>query len=181
MRPLWRRLLWLPWRLLWRLLRGVLLVLAAAVLFIEEWGWRPLTAFVGRLATWPPLARLEARVREAPPRIALLLFLLPAVALFPIKLFALWIIHLGHAVLGITVIVVAKLLGTAIVGRLFILTESQLMRFAWFARALGWWRTTKQRVMDALRRSAAWRTARRLKTRWRAWRRRFRGLDEQDG
>ena len=168
-------------RLPWRLLRALLLVLAALVLFIEEWGWRPLTAFVARLAKWPPLARFEALVRAAPPRIALLLFLAPAVALFPIKLLALWILSRGHAVLGITVIVVAKLLGTAIVGRLFILTESQLMRFIWFARVLGWWRTTKQRVMDALRRSAAWRAARRLKTRWRAWRRRFRGLDEQDG
>jgi hypothetical protein len=168
-------------RLPWRLLRALLLVLAALVLFIEEWGWRPLTAFVARLAKWPPLARFEALVRAAPPRIALLLFLAPAVALFPIKLLALWILSRGHAVLGITVIVVAKLLGTAIVGRLFILTESQLMRFAWFAQALMWWRTTKQRVMDALRRSAAWRGARRLKTRWRAWRRRWRGLDEQDG
>jgi len=162
-------------------LRALLLVLAALVLFIEEWGWRPLTAFVARLAKWPPLARFEALVRAAPPRIALLLFLAPAVALFPIKLLALWILSRGHALLGITVIVVAKLLGTAIVGRLFILTESQLMRFAWFARALTWWRVTKQRVMDALRRSAAWRGARRLKTRWRAWRRRWRGLDEQDG
>jgi hypothetical protein len=168
-------------RLPWRLLRALLLVLAALVLFIEEWGWRPLTAFVARLAKWPPLARFEALVRAAPPRIALLLFLAPAVALFPIKLLALWILSRGHALLGITVIVVAKLLGTAIVGRLFILTESQLMRFAWFAQALTWWRTTKQRVMDALRRSAAWRGARRLKTRWRAWRRRWRGLDEQDG
>jgi hypothetical protein len=162
-------------------LRALLLVLAALVLFIEEWGWRPLTAFVARLAKWPPLARFEALVRAAPPRIALLLFLAPAVALFPIKLLALWILSRGHALLGITVIVVAKLLGTAIVGRLFILTESQLMHFAWFARALTWWRVTKQRVMDALRRSAAWRGARRLKTRWRAWRRRWRGLDEQDG
>ena len=159
----------------------MLLVLAALVLFIEEWGWRPLTAFVARLAKWPPLARFEALVRAAPPRIALLLFLAPAVALFPIKLLALWILSRGHALLGITVIVVAKLLGTAIVGRLFILTESQLMRFAWFARALTWWRATKLRVMEALRRSAAWRGARRLKTRWRAWRRRWRGLDEQDG
>lgn len=168
-------------RLPWRLLRAVLLALAAAILFIEEWGWRPLTAFVARLAKWPPLARLEAAVRAAPPRIALLLFLLPAVALFPIKLLALWILGRGHALLGIVVIVLAKLLGTAIVGRLFILTESQLMRFAWFARALGWWRATKQRVMETLRRSAAWRMARRLKTRWRAWRRRWRGLGDQDG
>lgn len=164
------------WRLLartaWRLLRGALLLFAALVLFVEEWGWRPLTAFVARLAAWPPLARLEALLRGAPPRVALALFLVPAIALFPIKLFALWVIHRGHAVLGVTIIVVAKLLGTALVGRLFILTESQLVRYAWFARALAWWRATKQRVMDALRRSAVWRGARRIKSRWRAWRRR---------
>ena len=32
------------------------------------------------------------------------------------------------------VIVAAKLLGTALVGRLFILTESQLTQFAWLVR-----------------------------------------------
>jgi len=170
----------LPGRMLWRAVRGVMLLLAALVLFIEEWGWRPLTAFVARLAAWPPLARLEAWVRAAPPRVALALFLVPAAALFPLKVFALWLIHLGHAVLGLSVIVLAKLVGTALVGRLFILTEAQLMRFAWFARALGWWRATKARVMEALRRSLAWRMARRMRTRWRAWRRRWRGFAGTD-
>ena len=42
-------------RPLWQVLRGVLLTLAAAVLLIEEWGWRPLTAWAARLAQWPPL------------------------------------------------------------------------------------------------------------------------------
>ena len=39
--------------------------------------------------------------------------------------------------LGVFVIVAAKVLGTACVGRLFILVEPQLMTFAWFARAPG--------------------------------------------
>ena len=47
---------------LWRLFRGVMLALAAVVLFLEEWGWRPLTAWAARLAKWPPIARLEARI-----------------------------------------------------------------------------------------------------------------------
>lgn len=42
----------------WRLLRRVLLPLAAVVLLIEEWGWRPLTTWAARLAKWPPWARL---------------------------------------------------------------------------------------------------------------------------
>lgn len=144
-------------RLLWRPLRGVLLPLAALVLAFEEWGWRPLVAWAARMAEWPPLARLEQRLRSAPPAWALASFLAPSLLLVPVKLLALWLIHLGHAGLGLLVIVVAKLLGTAVVGRIFVLTEPQLMQLAWFARAVGWWRATKVRVRAALATSATWR------------------------
>jgi hypothetical protein len=157
---------------LWRLLRGVLLAVAAVVIFIEEWGWRPLTAWAARLASWPPLARLEARLQRLPPKLALAMFLVPAVLLFPVKLLALWFIHQGRAALGVAVIVLAKVLGTALVGRLFILTESQLVQFAWFARALAWWRATKLRVKAAVRGSTVWRAARGAARRGRVWLRR---------
>jgi len=155
-----------------RALRGVLLGLAALVLAIEEWGWRPLTAWAARLANWPPLARLEGRIRSAPPKLALTLFLVPAGLLFPVKLLALWFIHLGHTMLGVVVIVAAKLLGTALVGRLFIITEAQLVQFAWFARALAWWRATKLRIRAALLRSSGWQAAQRARRRVSVWLRR---------
>jgi hypothetical protein len=161
-----------PLRWLWRGLRGLLLALAAVVLFIEEWGWRPLTAWAARLASWPPLARLEARIVALPARWALALFIVPAIALFPVKLVALWLIHLGRTTLGVAVIVAAKLIGTASVGRLFILTEPQLMQFAWFARALGWWRATKERIRTAVQTAPAWRAMRAAVRRWRLWLRR---------
>lgn len=146
---------------LWRLARGVLLLLAALVFAIEEWGWKPLTRIAERLAQWAHLQRLEARIRRTSPGVALLLFLVPALLLFPLKVFALWLIHLGRASLGVAVIVLAKLLGTALLGRLFILTEPQLMRFRWFARTLAWWRATKRRVREALLRWQLWQQARR--------------------
>jgi hypothetical protein len=101
------------------------------------------------------------------------LFIVPATLLFPIKLVALWLIHEGHAALGLAVIVAAKLLGTALVGRLFVLTERQLMQFAWFVRALNWWRTTKERVKAAVKRTASWRAAQVLTRRVRILFRRF--------
>ena len=161
-----------PVKLLWRLLRGSLLVLAAALLFFEEWGWRPLTAWAARLALWPPLARLEAQIRTLRPRLALALFLLPTLLLLPVKLLALALIHGGQGALGLAVIVVAKLLGTAVVGRLFILTEPQLLQFAGFARALGWWRVTKGRVKAAVQASVAWRAAQVARRKLRVWLRR---------
>lgn len=151
---------------LWRLVRGFMLALAALVLFLEEWGWRPLTAWAARLANWPPLARLEARIVRVQSRWALVLFLVPAGLLFPVKLLALWLIHKGSTLLGLSVIVAAKVLGTALVGRLFILTEPQLMQIAWFARAMGWWRTTKARVKAVVEESAAWRSVRAAVRRW---------------
>jgi hypothetical protein len=153
------------WRGLWRLLRGAGLLLAALVFAIEEWGWRPLTRLAERLARWGPIERLERRIRAAPPGLALALFLVPALLLFPIKVFALWLIHLGRTSLGVSAIVLAKLLGTALLGRLFVLTEPQLVHFRWFARTLEWWRATKRRVREALRQWTPWQAVRR------AWRR----------
>jgi hypothetical protein len=150
----------------WRALRGLGLVLAALVIFVEEWGWRPLTAAAAWLARLLHLQRIEAWISATPRWLALLLFLAPAVLLFPLKLVALWLIGEGRAGTGVFIIVAAKVLGTAFVGRLFILVEPQLMTFAWFARALNWWRETKARIVDAVRRSAPWRMARALRRFW---------------
>ncbi len=132
-------------------------------MLFEEWGWRPLTALAAWVARWPPLARLEAAVCRASPRFALALFVVPAILLVPVKLAALWLIGNRHATLGIVVIVAAKLIGTAFVGRLFLLVETQLMQFAWFARGIGWWRATRERAMTALRQSAFWRSGRAMR------------------
>lgn len=158
---------------LWWLLRGALLTLAALVLLFEEWGWRPLVAAAARLAHWPPLARLEQRIRLTSPRVALALFLLPSLLLIPVKLLALWAVQLGHAWLGLAVIIVAKLFGTALVGRLFVLTESQLMQFAGFVRALDWWRRTKLAIRAAVRASLAGRLTRIWLRRSRRWMRQW--------
>lgn len=156
-----------------RVLRAPVLALVALVLAFEEWGWRPLVAWAARVAAWPPLAALEQRLRAVPPRLALAAFALPALLLFPVKLLALWAIHRGHAVLGVLVIVLAKLLGTALLGRIFVVTEAQLLQIAWFARALGWWRGLKQRLRAALVRQPAWRAAQAwlqgVRRAWRRW------------
>ena len=143
-----------------RTVRALLLPPAAAILFIEEWGWRPLAALLARLGRFLPVARLEALIRRAPPRLALALFLVPAVLLFPIKLLALWLIDGGRPLLGLSVIVATKLVGTAVVGRLFILLEPKLMQFAWFARAVAAWQTLKARIRAALQRSGWWQAVR---------------------
>lgn len=160
------------WRGLWRVLRGLLLVIAAVVVFIEEFGWRPLSASLAWIARWAPLHWIEARIEQAPPKAALALFLVPAALLFPVKLAALGLLHAGHAAWGVAIIVGAKVIGTAVVGRLFVLLEPQLRQFAWFVRALDWWHRVKERVGVALRESRIWQGLRSILLSGRGWLRR---------
>ena len=152
-------------------LRAVAGVPVALLILFEEWGWRPLSRALGRLARWPPIARLEDRLRQVPPPIALALFLTLTLGLLPVKLLALWLVHAGQAGLGLALIVAAKLLGTALLGRLFVLTEPQLRHYRWLARALDAWSAYKQRVKAWWRSTAVARAATCVGT---AWRRRWR-------
>jgi hypothetical protein len=54
------------------------------------------------------------------------------------------------------VIVAAEVVGTAFVGRLFILVETRLMSLPWFVRGLGWQHATHDHGMASLRSSVFW-------------------------
>jgi hypothetical protein len=133
----------------------------ALLILLEEWGWEPLQQALARIGRWPGLRWIEGFVQGLPPYAALLLFALPAMLLLPIKLLAVWWIGQGHALLGVVLIVVAKLVGTAVVARLFTLTRPALMRLAWFARAHARWLAWKAPLLAWARASVAWRAARR--------------------
>ena len=135
------------------------LVLALVILF-EEWGWEPLQRLMARIARLPVLRQLEALIARLPPSVALLVFLLPGLVLLPVKLAALWLISHGQKLLGVVVIVVAKLVGTAIVARLFTLTQPALMRMPWFAAVYARWSAWKAVLLAWVRESAVWQTMR---------------------
>lgn len=145
---------WRHW--LWRPVRLLLLTIAALWFLFEEFGWHPLAAWLGRFARWSPWARMESRIARAPPRLALVLFMLPATLLLPVKLMALHLIQSDRPVAGLAVILVAKVVGTALGGRLFVLVRPQLMHIRRFARLMAWWRYVRQRARRVLRWSTAW-------------------------
>ena len=163
-----------------RTLKALFGWLLALLILFEEWGWGPLQralAWVGRL---PGLRWLEARIRALPPYAALALFLLPTAMLLPVKLLALWLIGQGKVWAGTLVILGAKLVGTAIVARLFALTQPALMQLAWFARLFTRWVSWKEALLAQVRASWPWRLGRvmkqRMKRRWQRLRARWSGL-----
>lgn len=155
-----------------RLLRALAAALLVPILLFEEWGWEPLAALARRLARLPLWARLENRLRELPPWGALLAFLLPVLMLLPVKVLALFLFGRGHAAGGVTVLIAAKLIGTAFVARIFQLVEPALMRIPLFARWYPRWKAWKDQVLTLVRESQPWRVVRALNRRLaRGWRR----------
>jgi len=144
--------------------RTIGLVLALIVLF-EEWGWRPLADALAKLARWRLWARAEALVADLPPYLALCVFALPTALLFPLKLLALFLIAKGQAVVAALLFAAAKVVGTALVARIFQLTQPALMRIPWFAWAYARFMPWKEAVFAAIRQTWAWRYGRILKAR----------------
>ena len=161
-------------RALGRGVKGLFTGLLALLILFEEWGWEPLQRALAWLGRLPVLRQFEALITRLPPHLALLAFLLPTLLLLPVKLLALWLIAHGQKLLGLSVIVLAKLAGTAIVARLFTLTQPALMRMAWFARLYSRWSAWKEALLARLRASWAWRWSRafkrQLRRRWARWR-----------
>lgn len=131
----------------------------ALVLIFEEWGWEPLARLMARLARLPLWARMEAFIVRLPPYGALIVFFVPALMLLPVKLLALYWISRGHTLLGLAVVLAAKMLGTAAVARLFALTQPALMRLAWFARLYGRWIPWKDALIARVKSAPVWRAA----------------------
>lgn len=137
----WPRKLW----------RSLLAVPLALWIFFEEWIWVHVLNVVTWVAKLPPIRWAESFIAKLPPYVALIAFVIPAIVLLPFKLVALWLIAHGHAVYGVCVFIIAKLIGTAFLARIFMLTKPALMTIGWFARAynafIGW----KTRLYDYVR------------------------------
>ena len=151
-----------------RALKGILGWLLALVLLFEEWGWEPLQRALARIGQLPGLRWLERLISNLPPYAALAVFLVPTALLLPIKLLALWMMSRSWVLGGTLVIVVAKLVGTAVVARLFTLTQPALMTLPWFARLYARWSAWKTALLERVRASRPWRLARQVRQQWRS-------------
>ena len=154
-----------------RVVRYAFLAVVALVLIFEEWGWEPLANLVARLAKLPFFAWLERKIESLPPWAAVALFFLPALALLPIKLLAIFLISRGYTFMGLVVLLSAKIAGTAVIARLFTLTQPALMRLAWFARWYPRWKRWKDDLLAMVKATPLWQSGTRLKLRAQAaWR-----------
>lgn len=141
-------------------------VLLAVVFLIEAWLWDHLEPIVERIVARIPLRAfkqwLADRVDTLSPAMTLIVFAVPVVPLFPLKLVGLWLLAHEYWVSAIIVIVVGKFVGVGVTAFIFDVTRTKLLEMGWFnkiyqsimmlrARAAALVEPVKRRIRDMLR------------------------------
>lgn len=113
-------------------------VLLAIVFLIEAWLWDHLEPIVARVVAIIPLARfkqwLADRVDALSPAMTLIVFAVPILPLFPLKLIGLWLLTHEYWLTGVSTFLFAKMLGVGVTAFLFDVTRDKLLEMHWFER-----------------------------------------------
>ena len=141
-------------------------VLLAVIFLIEAWLWDHLEPIVERIVAAIPLRAfkqwLSDRVDALSPAMTLIVFAVPVIPLFPLKLVGLWLLANEYWLSAAVVIVAGKFLGLGVTAFIFDVTRVKLLQMAWFkktyefimamrAKAAELVEPIKQRIRDILR------------------------------
>jgi hypothetical protein len=120
-----------------RLLQPVWIVLAI-IFLIEAWLWDHLEPIVAWVVARLPLNAfkqwLAERVDTLSPAMTLIVFVVPVIPLFPLKLVGLWLLTHQYWISAILTIIFAKLLGVGVAAFVFDVTRPKLLQMAWFEK-----------------------------------------------
>jgi hypothetical protein len=113
-------------------------VLLALIFLIEAWLWDHLEPVVARVVAWIPLRAFKAwlaeRVDTLTPAMTLIVFIVPVIPLFPLKMFGLWLLANEYWISAVLILVFAKFLGVGVAAFIFDVTRPKLLQMAWFER-----------------------------------------------
>src|SRR5580698_6041669 len=113
-------------------------VLLAVIFLIEAWLWDHLEPIVAWVVALIPLRAfkqwLSDRVDTLSPAMTLVVFIVPVVPLFPLKLVGLWLLTHEYWVSAILTIIFAKLLGVGVAAFVFDVTRPKLLQMRWFEK-----------------------------------------------
>jgi hypothetical protein len=141
-------------------------VLLAVIFLIEAWLWDHLEPVVERIVALIPLRAfkqwLSERVDTLSPAMTLIVFAVPVLPLFPLKLVGLWLLANQYWLTACVVIILGKLVGVGVTAFIFDVTRKKLLQMAWFrklyefimalrAKAAALVQPIKQRIREILR------------------------------
>ena len=113
-------------------------ILLAVIFLIEAWLWDHLEPIVARVVALIPLRAfkqwLTDRVDTLSPAMTLIVFIVPVIPLFPLKLVGLWLLTHEYWVSAIATIAFGKFLGVGVTAFIFDVTRSKLLQMEWFEK-----------------------------------------------
>jgi hypothetical protein len=125
-------------------------ILLAIVFLIEAWLWDHLEPIVARFVAAIPLHAfkqwLAERVDSLSPATTLIVFIVPVIPLFPLKLAGFWLLAHEHWMSAFFTILVAKFLGVGVTAFIFDVTRPKLLEMAWFERLYDYIMTLRARA-----------------------------------
>ena len=111
-------------------------VLLAVIFLIEAWLWDHLEPIVARVVALIPLRAfkqwLADRVDTLSPAMTLIVFIVPVIPLFPLKLVGFWLLTHEYWLSAIATIIFAKFLGVGVAAFVFDVTRPKLLEMQWF-------------------------------------------------
>jgi len=141
-------------------------VLLAVIFLIEAWLWDHLEPIVARVVALIPLRTfkqwLSDRVDTLSPAMTLIVFAVPVIPLFPLKLVGLWLLTHEYWASAVFTIIFAKFLGVGVTAFIFDVTRPKLLEMPWFqklyefvmamrTKAAAMVAPVKQRIQEMLR------------------------------
>jgi hypothetical protein len=111
-------------------------VLLAIIFLIEAWLWDHLEPIVAWVVALIPLRTfkqwLAERVDTLSPAMTLIVFIVPVIPLFPLKMVGLWLLTHEYWISAILTIIFAKFLGVGVAAFIFDITREKLLEMPWF-------------------------------------------------
>ena len=113
-------------------------VLLAIIFLIEAWLWDHLEPIVAWFVALIPLRAfkhwLAERVDTLSPAMTMVVFIVPVIPLFPLKLAGLWLLTHEYWISAILTIIFAKFLGVGVAAFIFDVTRPKLLEMEWFEK-----------------------------------------------
>lgn len=114
----------------------------ALVFLVEAWLWDRLEPIVAWFVEKIPLERFKVwladRVDSLSPSATLVVFAVPVIPLFPLKLIGVWLLAHKYWVSAALVIVFGKLVGVGVTAFIFDVTRPKLLEMRWFRKLYEW-------------------------------------------
>ena len=113
-------------------------VLLAIIFLVEAWLWDHLEPVVAWFVALIPLRTfkqwLAERVDTLSPAMTLIVFIVPVIPLFPLKLVGFWLLTHEYWMSAVFTIIFAKFLGVGVAAFVFDVTRPKLLEMEWFEK-----------------------------------------------